>query len=453
MYHFSCQRWYPNGDRSHILAMEECHWKCDCSTEKPLPRIVRIGLVNESYPGTVEIDKLDTPNPGYAVELTKIICESLNFTCLFEVAPTTAYGHVSNGKWVGLLGYVMEGRYDTSIPVFTLTADRVKDFDFTRTGIHEHLSFVTRKPTVQPGGHLSDIFGPFRVQVWLFLVLSILLMTVLITKSQMWSRSKRRSKQTLVYFSNVFIILIVFLSRKAPLIKRSRVPTNVILVFWGLSSIVLIASYTCGLLSAMLRSRPSLPFKDYESLQECIESHKCQFITTQSGAKLFLSDIESSNPASELYRLKKSLKHNPPIEVADIKKVLTQMRQETDRFLVTWPTVLHGLQIVDNMTQCALHSVGYADQLRTFPFRQGDRLQDHFQVRLSDLKQTGIDAKIIAKYRNTPPCPTDTSKSNLKAFVLQITSLSSPFLLLAFGCFCGFTVILCEVGTRLLNQQ
>lgn len=393
---------------------------------------VTIGLVNESLSGLVELNNLHGSHPGYAVEVTKMVCELLGYQCKFKISSTNEYGlKDANGTWSGLLRELKNGTYNASIPLFTPTTQRFNDFSFSEMGTYQHSNFYTRESTFHTVGKYSDIFKPLDHHIWMYIMLSIVLISATICIAQ----STLKLKGTEVRYTSIIdtlLIILLFLVRKGRKIEQSRLSTKTILTIWGFISIVLIASFSSGLLSAMVKTADSYLFKDLQTLSECIDKGTCQMIIAPAGDQ-FLSEVQMATESSQYFSLKMALRKRPVIKVSKAAEAVEKILRTTDKFLVTWPT-LRKLSCL-NGTDQKLAFVDFGAQISLFPFRKGDPMKFEFDKKMKQLYSSGLIHHLGQKYKNNEKsCERQSpGKAPLRTHTLNLRSFYSLFIFLSGG--------------------
>src|SRR6202050_5537580 len=69
--------------------------------------------------------------PGYGVEIIRAICGILSVPCKLTAVKHTMYGNNLAGEWQGMVRQIVDGEFDTSMPNFTPTPERLKIIQFS----------------------------------------------------------------------------------------------------------------------------------------------------------------------------------------------------------------------------------------------------------------------------------------------------------------------------------
>ena len=106
---------------------------------------VSIGVVIDPPYAYPLFDNISSANqkPGFGIELSLLVCKLLALNCKFIVVNHTDYGVINADKtWNGLIGQILNGDFDTSLPIFNPTEGRRRVLDFAVT-----LNFESFRPS------------------------------------------------------------------------------------------------------------------------------------------------------------------------------------------------------------------------------------------------------------------------------------------------------------------
>lgn len=348
---------------------------------------ISIGIVNET--AMVQLQNLEDS----AIDLTQIICESLESLCIFEIASTNEYGSIdSTGNWTGVLSLINQGLYNTSLPNYKATVSRASQFDFPRTGFDRNVNFYTRAADYWSGNE-KGLLDPWKREVWVALLLCLIAMSLVIFVSETLGSFNVRAKPYthltifLQKIVEIFLTLAVFLVRKNLNKKFLHKAVQLLLIAWGLSSLILISSYTALLLRSMIKLTEPKPFKDLVTLVDCIKKQTCSLIVAP-GSETFLKEVFDSQVGWKYFPLKMTLQNeNPLIRTTSLDQMIRLIVETKDKFLVSWPTSKNLFAYVES--ECLLQAIQLGSEIRTFPFRQNDTLKTRFEETIEIMRETG----------------------------------------------------------------
>lgn len=394
-------------------------------------RTLQVGLVQDNIPGSVNLSTLNSSKPGFSVEITAEICNALNYQCQYHISSSSEYGDYINGSWAGFLGEFLAGNYSLSLPYFAAEYQRFLHFDInTQFGVPAKKYFITRK------GHsllhfTFNIFKPLSYKVWLAIFAAVILFSItmqLLYLSNLFDLKYHTKDKK--YFFEAGMCAILYLARKGYPLKLISARARMLLLTWGLCSIILTSSYTSGLVSQMLRSTETQPFTNLNSLIECIEQNECKMTETQTGNRL-KTDVKNSVMGSQLYRLKLALEKNPPLQNQDNIEMFDHILSENQIFLVTWP--ISSSRILDFVEgpghDCQFSLILHGEGRETFPFRKKDPIAMQFYEKLLKMEERGIITKIMRSYEvSVEDCRIDSKKGRRG---LKLAALALPLQLFA----------------------
>ncbi|XP_039287066.1 ionotropic receptor 21a [Nilaparvata lugens] len=109
-------------------------------------------------------DERITTWDGYEVRLLQLVSEALNFT--FKIEEPADSGNASDRR---VIKEVRNLRADIAIAGIPATADRMNEFSFSTVHSYDCANFITLTSTALP--KYRAILGPFRLEVWICLIL------------------------------------------------------------------------------------------------------------------------------------------------------------------------------------------------------------------------------------------------------------------------------------------
>jgi len=82
---------------------------------------------------------------GFLVDMLKELSTMLGFTFTIHENADNGYGHMSDGKWTGMIAEVMNGTADIALADMTITAKREEAVDFTHPFLYTGLGVLGYK--------------------------------------------------------------------------------------------------------------------------------------------------------------------------------------------------------------------------------------------------------------------------------------------------------------------
>lgn len=411
-----------------------------------MSNILNIGVVNDLGNPAVMTLADGHKHPGFAVEITQLICQALHVDCHYHLSNSSSYGELVNESFTGMLGAINAGFYHTSLPVFSPTVDRTKYFTLGNEYIRMPLYFAVRNPITTDIQSIWAVFKPLAPITWL-LVMLITGVTALLV----WISSLGRSNKVISQIQNFMLIFInvsAYIVRKGPSIPGLRATGHCLLLAWGLTCILLISSYTSRLLSTMFKIEPSLPFSDIYSLADCVSKQRCTMIFTPAG-DWFLQKV-SNDREVHYVNLKSALMINPVIRAHSTEEALSYIRNTEEPFIVSWPA--SKLRFIETLSDpyCRISLVenNHEPLQNTFAFHfNNTTLRDKFDSQMQLLLGTGIVEKVVSNYAPEKTVCSNGKVGKASAKALPIRVIVGALLTLTFGCSIGIAIFIFEIFT------
>lgn len=357
-----------------------------------------IGMINASLTNFYNARKIHLKKPGFIIELVHLMCEALKFKCEIEIYN----GNGSNdlGVWIELLEEIHSRRFNTSIPVFSIPMLYGKHdrYQLTDTSVFRlPMYFATKATKSLPILPIYDLFEPLSRFVWLILLISILIISALFAFSIHKSRPSHHNP--LLRFFVAFLSIALFLVRKGQtFLPKPRPATQIVFITWGFAAVVLTATYSSGLMSALIEINAKPPFDDITSLAECVQAKTCRLTIINGTDDWFLSSI--NDETSNHHILRSTLITNPPLFVNSLEQMMWNIQKSQSQFLVSEPKLYKIFEAFakqfPNTFTFVRDNSGNEDC--SFPFRFGDPLRKLFNRQLLFLNQAGLVQGIANSY-------------------------------------------------------
>lgn len=350
--------------------------------------MLHFAAVNETVDGLIIINRLNFKRPGLAFEINKLLCESLKADCQFVIANHSNWFTFTNEAWGGLLGEIYSGCYSATMPIWLKSSFREKYFGFSEAAVSIPYYFTTRRFDVQSEVATSAFHGPLNWRVWLLLLLTLTGVSAII-----WLKL-RVLQRTYRNFLDVVIVIFGFLIRKGTNWNIGVFSIRVFLLLWGFISLLLTATYTGGLLSAMFKVHKKPPFTDFSSLLVCLKEFRCQMVFSEFDMwfeRLF------DDSTSKYFDLGVILKKNPPLRVKSTAESFKLIRTTPNIFLVSGHFTLRELKGAVK----EIDSLYLVRDMRYYHFvtqkNQTDLLK-RINSKIVVLYQSGVGFHLLTKY-------------------------------------------------------
>lgn len=135
---------------------------------------------------------------GVSVEMLKTLVKTRNVTFSFFANPTSSYWeNFVNGSWTGVLGMVQRQEVNFSIKPFAMTPKRNVDFDPSIPYFIEGLGVALLSSL--PPRNWESLFYPFASVIWMTVLSTILIASVILMLLVRYMVFKQYSQQAAVH--------------------------------------------------------------------------------------------------------------------------------------------------------------------------------------------------------------------------------------------------------------
>lgn len=197
---------------------------------------------------------------------------------------TTGGGNpLPNGTWTGSIGMLQRGEADLVVMNMVITEERWKIVDFTYPHHTDSVTFVTRKLKKDP--EIAAILHPFKLQVWLMLLVSVLTMNAVL---YLFLRKKTT-------YSDIFFDVLAVLFRQSVSFKRKSCREKSLMFIWILGGMLITYCYLSLLLSFL--TFPTVKIvKDIPELASLVKNERYRVMIRESSPfqKLLLESEDES---------------------------------------------------------------------------------------------------------------------------------------------------------------
>nr|CAH0107788.1 unnamed protein product [Daphnia galeata] len=203
---------------------------------------------------------------GYCYEIIHALQKIYNFTYEVEQPSDNTYGtEMPNGSWNGMIGMITEHVVDIGVGPFSVTHSRSKAIDFS-VAFYEEPTAILIPPPAEDNRLLACI-KPFRLEVWLSLILFAIFLPIILWKDLtcVWkiyqkaapvtqngnSIEKLCQEKRPALAKQYFFILGVLIGQSGQKLSSIGFSPRFIGAFWCLSAVVFASAYV-GILFGFL---------------------------------------------------------------------------------------------------------------------------------------------------------------------------------------------------------
>ncbi|XP_046458798.1 glutamate receptor ionotropic, kainate 3-like isoform X2 [Daphnia pulex] len=204
---------------------------------------------------------------GYCYEILHALQKIYNFTYEVKEPSDNTYGTITaNGSWNGMIGMIIEHIVDIGVGPFSVTHSRSKAIDFS-VAFHEEPTAILIPPPAEDNRLLACI-KPFRLEVWLSLLLFALLLPIVLWKDLtfVWKTYQKAAvthsqispvkpnvfqERSPALAKQYFFILGVLIGQSGQKLSSIGFSPRLLGAFWCLSAVVFASAYV-GILVGFL---------------------------------------------------------------------------------------------------------------------------------------------------------------------------------------------------------
>ena len=141
---------------------------------------LKVASYCDDFPYLYEETEDDGICIGLSIDILNMLGTKYNFTFNTTIASSDEYwGGFVNNTWNGMFADLQFRGFDITINVFILNFRKAKDFDFTSPfSNQEGFAFFMRNPEANP--QWQSIVQPFTLQVWIAILVSTFIMSLLL---------------------------------------------------------------------------------------------------------------------------------------------------------------------------------------------------------------------------------------------------------------------------------
>ncbi|XP_033107654.1 glutamate receptor 1-like [Anneissia japonica] len=235
---------------------------------------LRITTILEK-PFVMELPDVD-PNSndrfyGYCIDLLNELRKNMKFDYVIDVVPDKTYGNIDpyTKEWNGMVKQLLIGNADIAVAPFTISYEREQVIDFTKPYLDLGLTILMSKSKKESG--LFAFLDPFRMDLWLAVILTVILVGFLIAGCSYFSphgycgeyiQSPEQKKDEFVDRNSMNLYNAMWWSFAAGVQQGAEnnpksLAGRIVATFWWLGVTIIIATYTANLAAFLTVSKAS----------------------------------------------------------------------------------------------------------------------------------------------------------------------------------------------------
>ncbi|XP_067127314.1 probable glutamate receptor [Centruroides vittatus] len=250
--------------------------------------------LEKHFPFYLPPKNIKFPKPsGIDIYLLDILSRHLNFSYDIVRPADKKWGSKHNGTWNGMIGMIEKQEVHGALGGMSVIASRMEVADFSKSYAFDRIAFVIRSP--EETSRKWVIFRPFTWDVWLAVTIAILVVAICLFVIENIIRhwAEIYNSRYDVKLKDLKIVKAILLIYKSVVYQDCYDPTSnsgrVLIVFWWIFVITLIAGYSGTLVSFMANPGREIPVDTISKLVSVLKSGQfsCGTISDSASHEIF----------------------------------------------------------------------------------------------------------------------------------------------------------------------
>ncbi|KAG6450986.1 hypothetical protein O3G_MSEX006868 [Manduca sexta] len=373
------------------------------------------------------------------ITLLNYLKDMYNMT--YDLQRTNSWGYIRNSSFDGMVGSLQRGQTDIGGSPIFFRADRNEIIDYTAEVWHSRHSFIFRHPK-HPSGLYTIYTRPLSTIVWYSVLALLLFSTVVLCVifKLSWSQSSDSS------FSLALLFLWGALCQQGTSLVQQSTSMKILIFSTFVYSAILYQYYTASVVSTLLMEAP----KNIKTLKDLLESN------LRIGVEEALYDRDyfkrTTDPvALEIY--KRKVKQGASENFFLPEKGMALVKMGGFAFHVD-TIVSYGIvkKTFSEREVCDIQDVPmYAPHRLGAVMKKHSPYRDHLAYGIRKIMETGLMYRI--KWAWDEPRPSCVKTPDSSIYSVSILEFSTPLIILAFGYWLSFVMLVLEIVLCCITQR
>ncbi|XP_072120549.1 glutamate receptor ionotropic, delta-2-like [Mobula birostris] len=386
---------------------------------------------------------------GFSMDVLNALSEHLGFKYQIYQAPDNQYGKLlSNGKWDGMIGELINKRADIAVSALTITPERENVVDFTGRFMDYTLGFLLKKPEQKVD--MFTCLEPFDLTVWACIIGTLFIIGLLVCMFSWVKPSPLQigSVTSTTLYNAAWLVYGSFVQQGT----GGEVPLNTLAVrllmgFWWLFVFIIISTYTANLTAILTSNRIESPVRSFQDLAKqtdvpygtVLDSEVLQIIKTKGR-----NPFELEQTYAHLWNM---MNKTNGLENC-VKKIHDGIqRVKSGNYAFIWDVA--ALEYVaENEPDCAFVTArnSKVDRGYGIALQDGSPYRDIFSQSLLELEQSGeLDGLKQKWWPKAGKCDLQSqAKTQGKGGPMDLQNFAGAFVFLAVGVILAFVAAMVE---------
>ncbi|XP_018792414.1 PREDICTED: glutamate receptor ionotropic, kainate 2 [Bactrocera latifrons] len=397
---------------------------------------------------------------GYAVDLIQKLSDIMGFEYEFLIESRTGKLNPDTGEWDGMIRRLIDHQAQIAISDITITQARRQVVDFTVPFMQLGISILYYKRPPEAKNEFAFL-EPFAEEVWYYLMLTQLIMTLLFVilarfSHHEWTNpnpadSDPEELENIWNNSNSFWLMIGSIMQQGCDILPKGPPMRILSSMWWFFTLMMVNAYIANLAASLTNNK--LP-SEFDSLESLIDQDKIKYGTLAGGStSVFFSE---SNETEYKRAWNQMISFKPSAFTSSNKEGVDRVRKGNGSyaFLMETTTLSYNIE-----RDCHLKQVGsqFSEKHYALAVPLGAEYRSNLSVSLLQLSEKGELFNLKHRWWTPTVKPECPSEDTTDGDELSIIELSGVFLVLGAGVVVSFIIGCCEflwnVQTVAVNEK
>ncbi|XP_011207794.2 glutamate receptor ionotropic, kainate 2 [Bactrocera dorsalis] len=397
---------------------------------------------------------------GYAVDLIQKLSDIMGFEYEFLIESRTGKLNPETGEWDGMIRRLIDHQAQIAISDITITQARRQVVDFTVPFMQLGISILYYKRPPEAKNEFAFL-EPFAEEVWYYLMLTQLIMTLLFVilarfSHHEWTNpnpadSDPEELENIWNNSNSFWLMIGSIMQQGCDILPKGPPMRILSSMWWFFTLMMVNAYIANLAASLTNNK--LP-SEFDSLESLIDQDKVKYGTLAGGStSVFFSE---SNETEYKRAWNQMISFKPSAFTSSNKEGVDRVRKGNGSyaFLMETTTLSYNIE-----RDCHLKQVGsqFSEKHYALAVPLGAEYRSNLSVSLLQLSEKGELYNLKHRWWTPTVKPECPSEDEADGDELSIIELSGVFLVLGAGVVVSFIIGCCEflwnVQTVAVNEK
>nr|QKN21515.1 glutamate receptor ionotropic kainate 2 [Zeugodacus tau] len=384
---------------------------------------------------------------GYAVDLIQKLSNIMNFDYEFLVERTTGKLNPQTGEWDGMIRRLIDHQAQIAISDITITQARRQVVDFTVPFMQLGISILYFRRPKEAKNEFAFL-EPFAEEVWYYLMLTQLIMTLLFVLLARFSHYEWTNPnpgkpdpdelENIWNNSNSFWLMIGSIMQQGCDLLPKGPPMRILSSMWWFFTLMIVNAYVANLAASLTNNK--IP-TEFDSLEGLVDQNKVKYGTLAGGStSVFFSE---SNETVYKRAWNQMISFTPSAFTSSNKEGVERVRKGNGSYAFLMETTSLSYNVERS---CKLKAVGeqFSEKHYALAVPLGAEYRSNLSVSLLQLSEKGELYTLKRRWWKLKEELNCDDSDNTDGDELSIIELSGVFVVLGAGVVVAFIIGICE---------